>query len=169
MIAGLLPFEGDIIIDTISQKTSSVLYRQHVSWGEAEPVYPLFITGVDLISLYQKIRKAPQKDVDRILSLLKMADYVADSIGTYSAGMKKKLSLLLAFIGNPPLCVLDEPLITLDAESLFLVCDFIREKHKVQGTTFLMSSHQELHASQVLFGKELIVENQSITLNDPGR
>jgi ABC-2 type transport system ATP-binding protein len=169
MIAGLLPFEGDIIVDNISQKNDPVSYRQNVSWGEAEPLYPSFITGKDVISLYQNIRRVHLQEIDKLVELLNMTDYVTNPIGTYSAGMTKKLSLVLAFMGNLPLCVLDEPLITLDAESLTSVCGFILERHKIDGTTFLMSSHQELNTPLTLFDKELIIDNQSIALNEPGR
>ena len=40
MIAGLLPFEGDIVYNKISQKNHPISYRRNVSWAEAEPLYP---------------------------------------------------------------------------------------------------------------------------------
>ena len=49
IIAGLLPFEGDILVDQTSQKNNPVDYRQKISWAEAEPLYPSFLTGNDLM------------------------------------------------------------------------------------------------------------------------
>src|SRR5688572_2116511 len=66
MIAGLLPFDGDIIVDNISQKNNPVDYRKKISWAEAEPLYPSFLTGNDLIKLYRIIYKADQKEIDEI-------------------------------------------------------------------------------------------------------
>lgn len=162
MIAGLLPFEGVIVFKGICLKNEQLTYRQNVSWAEAEPLYPPFMIGKDLLSLYQSIRRVKQKEVNFLLELFKMTEYVDSAIGTYSAGMTKKLSLVLAFLGNPPLIVLDEPLITLDAEALNLVCTFIVEKNKNTNTTFLMSSHRDLDTELSLSGKEITVTNKSI-------
>ena len=125
MIAGLLPFEVEILFKNISLQNKPLDYRKNVSWAEAEPLFPAFMTGMDLIFLYRSIRKVPQKAIDMLLELFTMTEYVNNAIGTYSAGMTKKLSLVLAFIGDSPLVVLDEPLITLDPEAFTSVCTFI--------------------------------------------
>lgn len=164
IIAGLLPFEGDIVVDGISLKDKSILYRQSVSWAEAEPLYPPFMSGSDLISFYCNIRKVSQKEAEILVELVGMSGYVNNAVGTYSTGMTKKLSLVLAFIGNPSLIVLDEPLITLDADALIAACTFIFEKHRSSGTSFIMSSHQELDAALSLSGKALIVSNKSVAV-----
>ena len=162
MIAGLLPFEGDILFDNISLKLNPVIYRQNVSWAEAEPLFPSFMTGMDLLFLYQSIRKVLKSDVDILIELFNMNEYVNSAIGTYSTGMTKKLSLVLAFLGNQQLIVLDEPLITLDPDATTSVCTFISDRYKNKGTTFLMSSHQELDYRLMLSGKELIVYNKTV-------
>lgn len=164
MIAALLPFKGDIVFDSISLKDKSLLYRQRVSWAEAEPLFPSFTTGLDLISLYCNIRRVLQKEVEIFIEIFNMSGYVNSAVGTYSTGMTKKLSLVLAFIGNPPLIVLDEPLITLDPDALSVASTFILEKHRSNGTSFIMSSHQELDAALSLSGKALIVSNKSVAV-----
>ncbi|MFM7859469.1 MAG: ATP-binding cassette domain-containing protein, partial [Flammeovirgaceae bacterium] len=50
MIGGLIPFEGDIYWKGINLKTETVKYRKMVSYAEAEPLFPTFLTGQDLIS-----------------------------------------------------------------------------------------------------------------------
>jgi ABC-2 type transport system ATP-binding protein len=82
-------------------------------------------------------------------------------IGTYSSGMLKKLSLVLAFLGNPKLILLDEPLITIDAESLKILYSWIREEHN-KGVSFMLSSHQALDVGEHLNASELLVENQTL-------
>ena len=42
MIAGLLPFEGEIQLNQISLKISPVDYRQNIIWAEEEPLYPIW-------------------------------------------------------------------------------------------------------------------------------
>lgn len=162
MIAGLIPFDGDISFKNISLKNQPLQYRQHVGWAEAEPIFPSFITGMELVSLYSSIRKASKKDIDALLDIFSLHGFVQHSIGTYSAGMTKKLSLVLAFIGNPPLVILDEPLITLDPKAFAAACGLILEKYRTSGTTCLMSSHQQLDTRLALSGKEIIVRNKHV-------
>lgn len=162
MVAGLLPFEGDILFNDINLQYQPLAYRQQVSWAEAEPLFPAFMTGMELITLYRSIRKVPRHTADKLLELFMMTDYVKAAIGTYSAGMTKKLSLVLAFLGDAPIVVLDEPLITLDQEAFTSVCSYILERHTNEGTSFLMSSHQELDTRLVLSGKELTISNRTI-------
>jgi ABC-2 type transport system ATP-binding protein len=106
MVAGLLPFEGNIIFNDVSLQRQPLAYRRMVSWAEAEPLYPLFLTGNELVALYRSIRKADPRDVDHLTGVLGVDNYIDSPVGTWSAGMTKKVSLLLAFIGSPSLVVL---------------------------------------------------------------
>jgi len=63
-------------------------------------------------------------------------------IGTYSSGMVKKLSLALAFIGEPALLLLDEPLVTVDQASVDFIYTLIEEYFQTKKATFLITSHQ---------------------------
>lgn len=163
MIAGLLPFEGDILFNGISIKSRPLAYRQNVSWAEAEPLFPEFMSGMDLLLLYRNIRKRSQQEIDNLIGVFGLSDYVTNPTGTYSEGMRKKLSLALAFIGDPALIALDEPFITLDPGSIVLVRNIILETHKNKGATFLVSSHQELDMELLAIGKELTVSNQTVS------
>jgi ABC-2 type transport system ATP-binding protein len=160
MIAGLIPFEGDILFRDFSLKSNALAYRRNASWAEAEPLYPPFMTGMDLISLYQRIRNVSADDVYILIDLFDIHHYVNTPVGTYSAGMIKKLSLILAFLGDPLLIVLDEPLITLDPDAISSLCAYILEKHR---TTFLMSSHQAPDNFLLPLCKELTLNNRHVS------
>lgn len=162
MAGGLLPFEGDITFNSISLRKHPIAYRQMVSLAEAEPLYPVFLTGAELVSLYREIRKVPRQSADKLLDLFAMTAYIGNPIGTYSAGMTKKLSLVLAFLGDPSLVLLDEPLITLDAGALTAVCAYIGERSNNSETVFLLTSHQEADMGLLPAGKELFVRDQTI-------
>jgi ABC-2 type transport system ATP-binding protein len=162
MIAGLLPFEGDIKLNHISLKSSPVDYRQNISWAEAEPLYPDFLTGMDLLILYRSIRKVSKNDMNTLVEIFKMTEYINTKIGTYSTGMTKKLSLALAFLGNKKLIVLDEALITLDPDGLSSLCSLILENYKNGKTSFILSSHQGLDSRLLAHSKEFTVANQTV-------
>jgi ABC-2 type transport system ATP-binding protein len=162
ILAGIAPFNGDAFVNDISIKKQPVDYRRLVSFAEAEPLYPSFITGSDLVSFYQDIRKAPGQQVDKLIAFSGLKQNLANAIGTYSSGMVKRLSLLLAFIGNVPLILLDEPLATLDAEAVNALPGLINEYRQEYGTSFIFSSHQPFLHEALLIDKELVITGQTI-------
>jgi len=145
-IAGILAFDGDILLDNISIKKQPVDYRKLVNFAEAEPLFPEFLTGRELISLFTAAKDAPKGQEQPYLDSMGMNGYVDKPVGTYSSGMLKKLSLLLAFLGKPKLIMLDEPLITIDTAALEVLYHWISNHHREHGTSFLLSSHQMLDA-----------------------
>lgn len=163
MLAGLIPFKGDILLDGINLRKSPLSYRRLVNFAEAEPLYPDFITGLELISFYQNVRKAATVQTDMLINLFKMHRFFKLPIGTYSSGMVKKLSLLLAFIGRPSLVLLDEPLATLDEGSVYILPELISAYHKEFKTCFIFSSHQPFKTYSLAINKILITD-QSLQL-----
>lgn len=142
-IAGITPFEGDILLaGQLSVKNQAVAYRRLVNFAEAEPVFPAFLTGRELIDLFRTAKNGPPRQEDFYLESLHMTSYVHEPVGTYSSGMLKKLALVLAFLGQPTCIVLDEPLTTLDAAAVPVLCAWMARQHAQQGTSFLLSSHQ---------------------------
>jgi ABC-2 type transport system ATP-binding protein len=158
MLAGLIPFKGDILLDGINLRENPLSYRRLVNFAEAEPLYPDFITGLELVSFYQDIRKAASVQTDLLVNLFKMHRFLSMPVGTYSSGMIKKLSLLLAFIGKPSLILLDEPLATLDEGSIHVLPDLIRAYNKEFKTCFIFSSHQPFKSYSLAINKILINE-----------
>ncbi len=164
MMAGLIPFDGDILFDGTSLHHKPLVYRRNLSWAEAEPMYPDFITGQELVAFYQDIRKASFLQIDKLIVLFRIQNYLSMPIGSYSSGTIKKLSLLLAFIGNPPLILLDEPFATLDAEAAILLPDLITEYQRDLGVSFIFSSHQPIKPGSLSINKKLVISDHSILL-----
>jgi ABC-2 type transport system ATP-binding protein len=164
MVAGLLPFEGTISIDGKNLHHHPVLYRRSVSWADAEPLFPSFMTGREIVDFYRSIRQATHAEADTLIGLLSMQHYINHKISIYSSGMTKKLSLVLAFLGKVRVMVLDEPLITLDSQALEIICGLIRERHRNDGTLFLLSSHMDLDVPGFAPANQLTVSNNTVIL-----
>ncbi|HEX8327122.1 MAG TPA: ABC transporter ATP-binding protein [Hymenobacter sp.] len=162
-IAGVTPFEGDILLaERLSVKKQAVAYRRLVNFAEAEPLFPEFLTGRELINLFRTAKNGPPQQEDFYLESLRMTSYVHEPVGTYSSGMLKKLSLVLAFLGHPTCIVLDEPLTTLDAEAVPVLCSWMAHQHAQQGTSFLLSSHQALAAEVLPALQPLLLEHATL-------
>jgi ABC-2 type transport system ATP-binding protein len=145
-IAGLIPFEGDIRCHSLSVNDHPVQYRRRIQYAEAEPLFPGFLTGKDLVRFTGKTRNASVKEQDECASRFGITSFFEQPCETFSSGMTKKLSLTLAFLGAPDIIILDEPLITLDVQARQILLDEI-VKRAAKGTTFLLSSHQLLEST----------------------
>jgi len=163
MIAGLLPFSGNITInDRYSIKKQRQQFVRLVNYGETEPLFPDFVTAKELVKLYCYAKSGDIKQAEEMLQQLHILDAYNKKTGTYSSGMLKKLGITLAFIGNPQWILLDEPLVTADVASVTTICNLIQQKHQ-QGTSFLITSHQAFYAGQLSFTSTLKAANQTLT------
>jgi ABC-2 type transport system ATP-binding protein len=163
VLAVMIPFKGDILLDGINLRQSPMPYRRQVSFAEAEPLYPDFITGSELVRFYQDIRKAAFAQTDMLINLFRMHRFLSMPIGSYSSGMVKKLSLLLAFIGRPSLILLDEPLATLDEGSIHIMPELIGAYFKEFKTCFIFSSHQAFKSYNLDITR-ILISDQSLQL-----
>lgn len=162
-IAGLISFEGKISLSPdIDLKKQSVAYRKLVNFAEAEPIFPEFLTGQEMVQLFATAKGAITGQEQYYLESMQMQHYIQQPVSTYSSGMLKKLSLVLAFMGSPQLILLDEPLITIDSESLQVLYQWIIEKHQKSGTNFLLASHQALEHESLSKAQVLQVENRTL-------
>jgi ABC-2 type transport system ATP-binding protein len=141
IVAGMIPFEGEVEIDGVNLRKQPTEYRRLVNYVEAEPLYPPFLTGLDLISFFSTTRKAKKEEVDELIKRFNIESFIKNPVGTYSSGMVKKLSLVLAFIGQPKYILLDEPLVTIDKDTVPILYELIQE-HAAKGLSFIFTSHQ---------------------------
>jgi ABC-2 type transport system ATP-binding protein len=161
IIAGIISFKGDIRLEGHSLRHDPIAYRRAVSWADAEPRYPAFLTGNDLLSFYLSIRKAPLSQAEQLISAFSMTAYIPTRIGSWSDGMIKKLSIVLAFLGSPSLIVLDEPLVTLDIAGVQLLYEMIRD-HRGHGCSILFTSHQDIAMSSLPIDRKIFIRDQTI-------
>jgi ABC-2 type transport system ATP-binding protein len=145
-LAGILPCEGEINIHQTSLRSNELAYRYLVNFAEAEPLYPGFLTAKDLVRFIGKIKKATTEQEQKYTKELGVDAFFEKSCETYSSGMLKKLSLVLAFLGDPKMIILDEPLITLDEQTRLTLFQLIAEKNEI---IFIISSHQPVESQYI--------------------
>ena len=164
VMSGLVPFKGEIVLrGDISSRRQPVQFRRLINYAEAEPLYPSFLTGRDLLELYLGTKGGDRALVTQHGVRLGVNEYMHNPVSTYSSGMLKKLSLLLAFTGNPVLILLDEPLITIDKPALAVLYDLIR-MYREKGVTFFITSHQPLDRQELPVNGTLRVADKNVTL-----
>ncbi len=163
ILAGLVPYSGDILLTGLgAEKKNRSGYRRWVNYAEAEPNFPLFLSGNDLIGFYEKA-KGPSVYANELMSKLGVKDFSSFALNTYSSGMLKKLSLVLGFIGSPKVLLLDEPLITLDVKSVSILIDFIKNlASENPAPLILFTSHQTPDLEKIPIDKVYKMESQTI-------
>lgn len=162
-IAGIIPFDGEILWNNLDIRKDAVAYRLQVNMSEADPLYPDYLTAYDLLNFIAEAKKAETSQLQQIAEVLGVDVYWKSAIGTYSSGMLKKISLLSAFLGKPSLIMLDEPLITIDDRSVQIVYELVKEYAEQQGVSFLLSSHQDFRFEKLAIKNMYLVQNQTIT------
>ncbi|CAN5567476.1 ABC transporter ATP-binding protein [soil metagenome] len=161
-LAGILPFEGDLVLDNVSIKKDPVPFRRLVNYSEAEPQFPEFLTSKDIVRFIGKTKGASIEQQDHFCHELGVDAYFTKPCGAYSSGMLKKLSLAVAFLGDPKLIILDEPLVTLDEAARGILMRLINEKINDSSMTFLLSSHQSIDIGTIALQNIFIIRDKSI-------
>jgi ABC-2 type transport system ATP-binding protein len=92
------------------------------------------------LRVYALAAGLPEARVDRTLEQVGLAQYADRRVGGYSLGMRQRLGLANALLGDPGVLVLDEPVNGLDPEGIRWIRGFLREMAG-EGRTVLVSSH----------------------------
>ena len=79
-------------------------------------------------------------EIDEVLDKVGLLARGADRVGAYSQGMRQRLGIARALLGNPRLLLLDEPTVGLDPRGMREVRDLLRMLHQ-RGVTVFLSSH----------------------------
>ena len=94
---------------------------------ESPGIYP-FMSGYDNLKILNESKNS--NDIDTIVSQLKMNEYIHNKAKTYSLGMKQKLGIAIAFLNQPQLIILDEPMNGLDPKAVRDVRELIIKDRK---------------------------------------
>ena len=91
----------------------------------------------------------PRGRVDEMLAFVGLEHAARRRVGTYSQGMRQRLGLASALLGDPQILVLDEPLNGLDPQGIRWLRTLLRER-AAGGKTVLLSSHVLMEAAQTV-------------------
>jgi ABC-2 type transport system ATP-binding protein len=145
MLMGLVqPTTGEVSVLGLDVLKDPVSVKEQVGYVPESPNIYEFLTGIEYLDFIADIYGVPtaekQQRITEYLKALQLEGREGDMINSYSDGMKKKISLISAFLHKPKLLILDEPLNSLDPRSARIVKDLLHEL-KSQGVTTILSTH----------------------------
>lgn len=98
-------------------------------------------TGRAHLEILARAAGAARHRVDEVLEMVDLAADAHHRVGRYSLGMRQRLGLAAALLGDPPVLILDEPANGLDPHGIRWLRSFLRDLAD-EGRTLLVSSHQ---------------------------
>ena len=148
MLLGLVkPTAGSFsLFDSATQHLEAL--RRIGAIVETPSFYP-YLSGRDNLAYFQGITgRGDQRELDDLLEKVGLADRADSRFRTYSLGMKQRLGLAYALLGDPEVLFLDEPTNGMDPAGMAEVRDLIRSLG-TGGRTVLLSSHLLHEVEQV--------------------
>ena len=134
----VIPNKGTIAVLGNNIKKSSD-YRHQIDYLPQIANFPSNLKVKELIKMIKDLRKDTNED-KRLIELFKLEPFLDKKLGNLSGGTKQKVNLVLTFMFDSPLIILDEPTTGLDPISLIRLKDLIQVE-KAKGKTILITSH----------------------------
>jgi ABC-2 type transport system ATP-binding protein len=145
LLAGLLrPNAGRVIVAGIDVQADPIGAKKISAYVPDQPFLYDKLSGIEFMNfiadLYEVEGGGRTKEIDRLIELFGMKDFVRELTESYSHGMKQRLVLAATLLHKPKVILVDEPLVGLDPHTARLVKQVFREQARA-GTSIFMSTH----------------------------
>jgi len=169
MITGLLsPTSGNIYLDGKDVWQNPIESKMKIGYIPDQPFLYDKLTGREFLyfsgGLYGLNKDYLTNRINELLELLKIESWVDKRTEEYSQGMKQRITIASAFLHNPKLIVVDEPMVGLDPQSAYVVKKFFSDSVK-NGITIFMSTHS-LNVVEEICTKVGIINKGNIIFDD---
>lgn len=134
----VIPNKGSIIVSGVSIN-KNWKYRQEINYLPQIANFPGNLKVKELIRMIKDLRQMPSEE-EKLIKLFQLEPFLDKKLSTLSGGTKQKVNLVLTFMFDCPLLILDEPTTGLDPASLISLKELI-QKEKANGKTILITSH----------------------------
>jgi Cu-processing system ATP-binding protein len=148
----VIPNKGNISVLGENIKKNST-YRNNIDYLPQIANFPSNLKVKELIKMIKDLRTNTSED-ERLIERFDLKPFLNKKLGTLSGGTKQKVNIVLTFMFDSPLIILDEPTTGLDPISLLYLKELIQTE-KDRGKTILITSHimsfVEEVADQIVF------------------
>ncbi|MED1558718.1 ABC transporter ATP-binding protein [Bacillus paramycoides] len=142
MLLGLIkPTTGNIKVFNRDLKTNRIDILREVGSLVESPSYYGHLTGHENLEVIRQMLQVPKKNIDEVLRIVRLEKQKDKLVKQYSLGMKQRLGIAMALLGNPKLLILDEPTNGLDPAGIQEIRELIKQLPKQYDMTVVISSH----------------------------
>jgi lantibiotic transport system ATP-binding protein len=93
------------------------------------------------LEITQRLRKLPYSRIKEVLEIVGLTNEANRPVKQFSTGMKQRLSLAIALLGEPKLLILDEPINGLDPSGIIEIRNLLSRLNREKNCTIFLSSH----------------------------
>ena len=143
MILGLIKKDaGEIKMfgEDVSAKNLLSLLHKTGSLIENPGGYP-HLSGLENMQIIAKLKGVNESEIEKALKTVRLYEQKDKKLGAYSLGMKQRLGIAMALLGDPRFLILDEPSNGLDPAGIMEIRNLITSLPKERDITVLISSH----------------------------
>jgi ABC-2 type transport system ATP-binding protein len=167
LLSLIRPTEGDVELFGRSLRTHRREILARIGGLVERADFYLYLSARRNLELIASmIGNVPRGAVDEALEAVGLADRGGDRVKTYSHGMKQRLGIAQALLGNPDMVILDEPTSGLDPQGIKDVRDLIRRLSRDHHTTVFLSSHLLHEIEQTATSMAIINEGTLVVQGD---
>ncbi|KOP71756.1 ABC transporter ATP-binding protein [Cytobacillus solani] len=142
MLLGLAkPTKGSIHIFGKNMKKEKLNVLKKVGSLVEYPSYYGHLNAYENLEALRILLDAPKSRINEVLSIVRLSNEAKRPVKGFSLGMKQRLGIAAALLGNPELLILDEPTNGLDPSGILEIRELIKSMPKEHGITILVSSH----------------------------
>ena len=165
LVGSLRPSSGSVKVLGLDPLKDKWKLRKQIGYMPQSPALYDDLSARNNIMFFGKAQRVPElkKRTDEILSFAELTSRASDKVGTFSGGMKKRVSLCCALIHDPKIIFLDEPSAAIDPH-LKMQSWILFRKLAQSGVTIFISTH--LMDEALLCDKVAILRNGEILAVD---
>lgn len=161
MLTGILSSDsGKVTINKFDIEKMPIEAKRSIGYIPDSPDMFLRLKGTEFLNLIGDIYNVPLDDrkerVEKICGKFELLDALNSPIMDYSHGMRQKIMVVGALMHNPPVWILDEPMVGLDPKSSFELKQMMRE-HAKAGNAVFFSTHV-LEVAEKLCDRVIIIK-----------
>jgi ABC-2 type transport system ATP-binding protein len=159
MLLGLIrPTAGDAEVLGVSIRHNLPTALRRVGAIIENPAFYPYLSGSDNLRIFARISgNGAEGRIPELLELVGLSNRGESKVSAYSLGMRQRLGLACALLGDPELLILDEPTNGLDPAGMLEMRRLIRQLAEGEGKTIFLSSHL-LHEVEQVCDRVLILD-----------
>ncbi len=165
MLTGILKADvGKIIVNGFNVRKEPLKAKECIGYIADSPDMFLRLKGTEFLDLIGDIYRVPtekrRQRIEEFAERFELSEALSSPIMSYSHGMRQKIMVIAALMHQPPVWILDEPMVGLDPKSAFELKKMMRE-HADAGNAVFFSTHV-LEVAEKLCDRVIIIKKGHI-------
>ena len=165
MLTGILKADvGKIIVNGFNVRKDAIKAKECIGYIADSPDMFLRLKGTEFLDLIGDIYRVPtekrRQRIEEFAERFELSEALSSPIMSYSHGMRQKIMVIAALMHQPPVWILDEPMVGLDPKSAFELKKMMRE-HADAGNAVFFSTHV-LEVAEKLCDRVIIIKKGHI-------